>query len=120
MFNRKQRMSNAQVIALGFIVVIIIGTFFLTLPIASRNGEWTNPIDALFTAVSSTCVTGLVVVDTYTHWTVFGQLVILFMIQIGGLGFITMGDWYGNYRKDKNTERKNKVRNELSDDYVIT
>ena len=91
MFNRKQRMSNAQVIALGFIVVIIIGTFFLTLPIASRNGEWTNPIDALFTAVSSTCVTGLVVVDTYTHWTVFGQLVILFMIQIGGLGFITMG-----------------------------
>lgn len=91
MFNRKQRMSNAQVIALGFFVVIIIGTFFLTLPIASRNGEWTNPIDALFTAVSSTCVTGLVVVDTYTHWTVFGQLVILFMIQIGGLGFITMG-----------------------------
>ncbi len=59
-------------------------------PLASANHQWTGFIDALFTATSACCVTGLVVVDTGTHWSVFGQLVILFLIQIGGLGFMTM------------------------------
>ncbi len=61
------------------------------LPFASRNGEWTSPIDALFTSTSAACVTGLVVRDTYTSWTPFGQFIILVLIQIGGLGVATMG-----------------------------
>lgn len=55
-----------------------------------KDGEWTNFIDSLFTSVSATCVTGLIVFDTFTHWTVFGQIVILTMIQIGGLGLMTI------------------------------
>lgn len=89
-----QNLSHTRVIALSFLVVILSGTVLLTLPIASKSGEWGNVIDSLFTATSATCVTGLIVADTFTHWTVFGQLVILVMIQIGGIGlmtFITMG-----------------------------
>jgi trk system potassium uptake protein len=62
----------------------------LNLPIASRDGQNIGFVDALFTATSAVCVTGLVVVDTYTHWTSFGQVIILGLIQIGGLGFMTM------------------------------
>lgn len=61
------------------------------LPVSSRSGEYTPFMTALFTATSASCVTGLVVVDTFSHWSLFGQLVILTMIQIGGLGFITIG-----------------------------
>ena len=61
------------------------------LPISSKSGQWTDPLTALFTATSASCVTGLVVVDTYTHWSLFGQICILIMIEIGGLGVITMG-----------------------------
>ena len=88
---REKRMSAAQVIAIGFFIIIAVGTILLMLPISSRSGEWTNPLSAMFTAASATCVTGLVVVDTYQYWNVFGQIVILGMIQIGGLGFITFG-----------------------------
>ncbi len=79
-----------QIIILGFLAVILFGALLLTLPISSKSGAGTPFIDALFTATSATCVTGLVVVDTAAHWSVFGQLVILAMIQVGGLGFITM------------------------------
>lgn len=84
-------LSKMQIIALGFFMIIITGTFLLMLPIASKSGNWTGFLDALFTAVSATCVTGLVMVDTYTHWNTFGQIVIIVMIQIGGLGFMTVG-----------------------------
>ena len=87
----RNRLSHAQIMALGFFMVIITGTILLMLPVSSRTGQWTPFIKALFTSVSSTCVTGLVVVDTFSYWTVFGQLVILVMIQIGGLGFISIG-----------------------------
>lgn len=87
----KNRLTHAQIMALGFLLVIIVGTLLLMLPISNRSGVWTPPIKALFTAVSSTCVTGLIVVDTFSYWTVFGQIVILIMIQIGGLGFISIG-----------------------------
>lgn len=87
----RNRLSHAQIMALGFLMVIITGTILLMLPVSSRTGQWTPFIKALFTSVSSTCVTGLVVVDTFSYWTVFGQLVILVMIQIGGLGFISIG-----------------------------
>ncbi|MBC8535210.1 TrkH family potassium uptake protein [Feifania hominis] len=79
---------------IGFALVILLGALLLTLPISSRSGQWTNPLDALFTATSATCVTGLIVVDTYLHWSVFGQIVILLLIQTGGLGFMTLATMF--------------------------
>lgn len=87
----KNRMSGTQMIALGFVLIILAGTLLLMLPIASRTGEGTPFLTAVFTAVSATCVTGLVVVDTFSHWSLFGQVVLLILIQIGGLGFISLG-----------------------------
>ena len=86
-----KRLSDMQLIALGFLLLISGGTCLLMLPCSSRTGEFTPFITALFTATSATCVTGLILVDTYTHWSFFGQLVLLLLIQIGGLGFITIG-----------------------------
>ena len=86
----KKKISRMHIIAGGFLAVILIGSLLLMLPIATREGQTTDFIDALFTATSATCVTGLVPFDTYTHWTLFGQLVILFMIQLGGIGFMTV------------------------------
>jgi trk system potassium uptake protein TrkH len=83
-------LSYSQMIALGFFLVIAIGTLLLCLPIASRNNISAGFIKALFTSTSATCVTGLVVFDTYTQWTIFGQIVILLLIQVGGLGFMTI------------------------------
>jgi len=82
-------LSPGQFLALGYIIVISIGTLLLTLPIATVNHQGLNVLDALFTATSATAVTGLIVVNTSTYFTVFGQLVILLLIQIGGLGFMT-------------------------------
>lgn len=89
---KKQRlkMSTTHIILLSFIVVIMIGALLLTLPISSADGKATPFVDALFTATTSTCVTGLVVVPTVTAWSVFGQAVILVLIQIGGLGVVTI------------------------------
>ncbi len=87
---KKFSMTPVRAVSLTFLAVIFTGALLLTLPIAARNGQSTNFIDALFTASSATCVTGLTVVDTYTHWTLFGQIVILCLIQIGGLGFMTI------------------------------
>lgn len=86
----KFRLSPAQIIVSGFLLVILTGAILLSLPIASRNGQGTNIVDALFTATSAVCVTGLVVVDTGTYWSAFGKVVILIMIQIGGLGFMSL------------------------------
>ncbi len=87
------RLSRTKMIMLGFLVIILLGALLLMLPFASRAGEETSFLGALFTSVSATCVTGLVVYDTWTHWTLFGQLVLLVQIQIGGLGFITIGSF---------------------------
>ncbi len=73
----------------GFLVLIAVGTVLLMLPIASASGAWTGPVTALFTSVSAVCVTGLVVVDTGTYWSPFGQVVVLALIQVGGLGFMS-------------------------------
>lgn len=81
-------LTPSRLIAVGFLLVILAGAGLLMLPIASR-GEPAGFLDALFTSTSATCVTGLVVRDTFTSWTVFGQLVILTLIQLGGLGFMT-------------------------------
>lgn len=84
------RLTAAQKLALGFALIILIGTFCLRLPLASRDSQPIPWLDALFTATSATCVTGLVVYDTWTQFSAFGQLVILILIQIGGLGFMTL------------------------------
>ncbi len=86
----KRKLSSFQIILLGFAGVILLGALILTLPISSKSHEWTSFIDALFTSTSAVCVTGLIVFDTATHWTVFGQSVILLLIQIGGMGVVTI------------------------------
>ena len=82
--------STTQIILLSFLVTILTGSVLLALPISSVNGEAVPYLDALFTATTSTCVTGLVTLPTVSTWSVFGQIVILFLIQIGGLGIITI------------------------------
>jgi trk system potassium uptake protein len=77
-------------VALAFIAAVTIGTLLLMLPIASESRQWTHTVDALFTATSAVCVTGLVVVDTSAHWSTFGEVVILALIQAGGLGLMTL------------------------------
>jgi len=84
------RFYKTQMIVFIFMFLVLAGGVLLTLPIASRSGESIGFLNALFTATSATCVTGLVVVDTYQHWTLFGQLIIITLIQVGGLGFMTM------------------------------
>ena len=83
-------LKPSQIIVLSFAGVIIIGALLLMLPISSAHGNWTSFVDALFTSTSAVCVTGLVVVDTGTYWSLFGKIVILVLIQVGGLGFMTM------------------------------
>ncbi|SEG37746.1 TrkH family potassium uptake protein [Paenibacillus sp. UNC499MF] len=87
---KKSRFTPPQILVLGFALIIFIGSGLLMLPISSTDGLPLPFIDALFTATSATCVTGLVVVDTGTHFTTFGQIVIISLIQIGGLGFMSM------------------------------
>ena len=86
----KRKLSSFQLILLGFAGVILLGALILTLPISSKSHEWTSFIDALFTSTSAVCVTGLIVFDTATHWTIFGQIIILLLIQIGGMGVATI------------------------------
>lgn len=86
-----KRISYAQIIAIGFFLMIALGTVLLMLPAASADGQGAPFSEAMFTAVSAECVTGLVVRNTASDWSVFGQIVILFLIQTGGLGFITIG-----------------------------
>lgn len=85
----KARLTVWQFLALGYFIVIVTGSLLLMLPFATRDGQSTSYVNALFTATSATCVTGLVPYDTNVHWTLFGQIVILFLIQTGGLGFMT-------------------------------
>lgn len=86
-----KRLSGTQLIAGGFFLIILIGSLLLMLPWATKSGETTSFSTALFTAASATCVTGLIAADTFRHWTLFGQIVLLLLIQVGGLGFITIG-----------------------------
>jgi len=81
-------LTYGELSVIGFLVIILIGAVLLSLPVSSKSGEFTPFINALFTSTSATCVTGLVVYDTYSHFSVFGQSVILVLIQIGGLGFM--------------------------------
>ena len=89
-FIRNRSLNATRIVAASFAVIILVGALLLTLPIASRDGQSAGFFTALFTATSSTCVTGLILVDTWIQWSLFGQVVIILMIQLGGLGFMTV------------------------------
>ena len=91
---RRTSSNPARMISASFAVVIAIGTLLLWLPISSKARVFTPLLDCLFTAASATCVTGLVVYDTYTHWSAFGHGVLLMLIQIGGLGLVTFTSFF--------------------------
>lgn len=86
---RRTHFTPVRILSVGFAVVILIGAFLLMLPVSAANGISTSFIDCLFVSTSATCVTGLVTVDTGTHWSYFGKTVIMFLIEIGGLGFMS-------------------------------
>ena len=90
MITLKKRLSSSQIIILGFAGAILFGSILLTLPFSTRDGHGALFSDALFTATSAVCVTGLVVQDTATYWSTFGQAVIIALIQIGGMGVVTV------------------------------
>ena len=87
---KKKYLSPFKILAIGFATVILTGGVLLSLPISSVSGQYTSLLDTIFTATSAVCVTGLVVVDTGTYWSVFGQWIILILIEIGGLGFMAL------------------------------
>ena len=102
-------LDSTQIIAIGFIVLILFGAVLLSLPVSSANGEYTNFLSCIFTSTSASCITGLVVVDTVTHWSVFGQIVILLLIQIGGLGFMSLATFF-SFLIRKNISFKERMR----------
>jgi trk system potassium uptake protein TrkH len=116
----KSKLHPTQILVLGFATVILIGALLLNLPIASKSGESIGFINALFTATSAVCVTGLVVVDTGTYWTTFGQVVILLLIQIGGLGFMTMGTLFALIIGKKITLKERLVMQEALNQFSVS
>ena len=86
----RKGLTQMQIVALGYLGVIAVGTLLLALPVSSRLGEWTGFVDAFMTSTSAACVTGLIPVATYAHWSAFGQVVLLILIQVGGLGIMTL------------------------------
>jgi len=87
---KKSKLNEVQVLAIGFALVILIGGIILSLPFSSLDGNYTNFLDSLFTSTSAVCVTGLVTIDTGTHWNVFGKVIIMLLIETGGLGFMSI------------------------------
>ena len=105
----KRKFSQTRIIALGFLSIIVIGTVLLMMPFASKSGESAGFVPALFTAVSSSCVTGLIVLDTATSWSLFGQIVIICLIQVGGLGFMTIATMFSMLLKRKMGLREKEI-----------
>lgn len=108
----KWRLTPYQVLVLGFASIILLGAFLLMTPLASSTGTSTPFIDALFTATSAVCVTGLIVVDTGTHWSLFGQLVIIGLIQAGGLGIMAMATLFALLMRRKIQLRERLIMQE--------
>ncbi|MGN0526770.1 MAG: TrkH family potassium uptake protein [Acutalibacteraceae bacterium] len=95
------KITYTRILVVSFAVIIFLGTALLSLPFATKSGISTPPLNALFTATSATCVTGLVIYDTFTHWSIFGQIVILCLIQVGGLGFMLLISTFSVFLKRK-------------------
>ncbi|WP_275935995.1 potassium transporter TrkG, partial [Clostridium haemolyticum] len=85
----KRRLTPVQTLALGFFIVIMVGTMLLMLPIASKSGVITPFVDAFFTSTSAVCITGLTTLNTAGYWSYFGTTIIIILIQVGGLGFMS-------------------------------
>lgn len=85
-----QKLGPVKFLSLGFAIIILTGGFLLSLPISSQSGQFTNFLDAVFTATSATCVTGLTTLNTAQHWSIFGQIIIMLLIELGGLGFMML------------------------------
>lgn len=114
---RRTSLNPAQLFLISFIAIILGGTFLLSLPSATYQGI--GLLDALFTATSAVCVTGLVVVDTATHFTFFGQSVILFLIQIGGLGILTFVSYFSYFFKGEISYEKQIALNQINSSGAI-
>ena len=115
----KNKLNGVQILVLGFLALIFIGGIILTLPISSKSGEATNFLDALFTSTSAVCVTGLVTIDTGTYWSVFGQTVIILLIEIGGLGFMSFTVFFAILLGKKITLRERLVMQEAMNTFSI-
>lgn len=116
---KKNNLSGVQILSLGFAIVILVGAILLSLPISSRSGEPTNFIDALFTSTSAVCVTGLVTLDTGTYFNTFGQIVIMLLIEIGGLGFMSFATFIAILLGKKITLRNRLLVQEAMNTFSI-
>lgn len=116
---KKSKLNAVQILAIGFAIVILIGGSILSLPISSANGEYTNFLDALFTSTSAVCVTGLVTVDTGTHWNDFGKIVIMLLIETGGLGFMSLSTFVAMILGKKITLRERLIMQEAMNTFNI-
>lgn len=117
--SNRLNLSYTKLSAIGFVILIFTGAILLSLPISSRSGIGTPFIDALFTATSATCVTGLIVYDTYSHFSVFGQSIILLLIQIGGLGFMMIGTMFMLVLRRKiGIRERGLLKDSVSTDYI--
>src|SRR5665648_1016490 len=113
-------LSPTRIIVSSFALIILIGSILLNLPIASNDGVSIGLINAVFTATSATCVTGLVIADTLTQWTLFGQLVILVLIQVGGLGLITLATFFSVLLGRKISMKGKIIAQESINNYSFT
>lgn len=116
---KKFKLNGVQILALGFLLLILVGATLLSLPISSKNGEYTNFLDAMFTSTSAVCVTGLITLNTSTHWSIFGQTVIMTLIEIGGLGFMSFAVLISLILGKKITLRERLVMQEAMNTYSI-
>ncbi|MDO4711607.1 MAG: TrkH family potassium uptake protein [Peptostreptococcaceae bacterium] len=115
----KKKLSPPKFITGGFLTIIFLGALLLMLPVSSATGEKTDFLKAFFTATSSVCVTGLVVVDTGTYWSLFGQIVIILLIQIGGLGFMTVATMIAIFSGQRiGTESRILIQESLGQDEI--
>ncbi|MGG7058621.1 TrkH family potassium uptake protein [Clostridium tertium] len=113
------KLNGAQILSLGFLALVLIGAGLLTLPISSKSGEVTNFLDAMFTSTSAVCVTGLITLNTSTHWSIFGQTVIMTLIEIGGLGFMSFAVFLSLILGKKITLRERLVMQEAMNTHSI-
>ena len=116
--NNFRKLSIPQSIILAYAAVISIGGLLLWLPLSSKSGEWTSFVDAIFTATSATAVTGQVTLNTALHWNYFGKTVILLLIEIGGLGFMTI--WVLLYSKVFKRRTNLKQRKAVAESLSLT
>ena len=116
---KKNRLSEVRILALGFAVVILLGGVILSLPISSKSGRYTSLVDSIFTATSAVCVTGLVTLDTGTYWNTFGQCIIMILIEIGGLGFMSVTTFIAMILGRKITLRDRLIMQEAMNTFNI-